>query len=182
MVDGVLAAEPRLGAVRVLAIDGPSGSGKTTFAREVVAELRARGARVALVSTDDFATWDDPVGWWPRLADGVLHPLAHGEPGRYRRMDWTGGRPRLGGWVEVAVPDVLVLEGVSAGRASVRPRLSLLCWVEDPDERARLNRAVARDGEESRPYLADWQRFEHGWFSADRTRDHADDVRIVNSH
>lgn len=174
VAERVLRAEPRLGDVRVLAIDGPSGSGKSTLAAAVVATLRERGVPTALVSTDDFATWDDPVSWWPRLREGVLDRLALGLPGRYRRMDWTTGVPELGPVVDVPVPSVLVLEGVSAGRASVRPKLSYLCWVEDPDSTARLERAVARDGETSRPHLIAWQSFERGWFSVDRTQPHAD--------
>lgn len=174
LADAVLAASPGLGAVRVLAIDGPSGAGKSTLARDVVAVLRASGVAVALVSTDDFATWDEPVAWWPRLVEGVLTPLSVGTPGRYRRMDWSGGVPSLGEWVRVPVPDVLVLEGVSAGRASVRRSLSMLCWVGGPDAAARLERAVVRDGESSGPALRDWQRFEHGWFAVDRTAQRAD--------
>jgi hypothetical protein len=167
VVASLLAAPPRLGAVRLLAVDGPSGSGKSTVAAAVVSELRERGVRTALVSTDDFATWDEPVSWWPRLERGVLGPLAAGEQGRYRRMDWSGGRPRLGGWVEVPVPEVLVLEGVSAGRNTVRSRLSLLHRVELADPAARLERAVARDGEAARAELARWQDFERGWFAVD---------------
>ncbi|MEU3272645.1 uridine kinase [Saccharomonospora sp. NPDC006951] len=169
----VLAAKPALGDVRVLAVDGPSGSGKSTFASAVVACLREGGTSTALVSTDDFATWDAPVSWWPRLAEGVLTPLAAGRQGSYRVMDWTSGVPRLGESVVVDVPEVLVLEGVSAGRASIRPSLSLLCWVESADAATRLERAVARDGKSSRPMLAAWQRFEHGWFEVDQTRQSA---------
>ncbi|MBK1785028.1 uridine kinase [Prauserella sp. ASG 168] len=163
-----------MGGVRLLAIDGPSGSGKSTFAAAVVAALRERGVSTALVGTDDFATWSDPVSWWPRLRAGVLDPLADGRAGRYRRMDWTTGEAKPGPLVDVPVPHVLVLEGVSAGRASVRPLLSYLCWMDDPDPGVRLERAVARDGETSRPHLLAWQRFEFGWFSADRTAAHAD--------
>ena len=65
---------------------------------------------------------------------------------------------------------------MSAGRASVRPRLSRLCWVEVPCPEERLRRAVARDGEASRPMLEAWQRFERGWFAVDQTKRHADDV------
>ncbi|ACU98606.1 uridine kinase family protein [Saccharomonospora viridis] len=175
VADAVLAAPPRLGAVRLVAVDGPSGSGKSTFARELTATLRDRGVRTELISTDDFATWDDPVSWWPRLAE-VLDRIAAGLPGRYRAWDWSTGRPRPGAEVRVAVPEVLVVEGVSAGRASVRPRLSRLCWVEVPCPEERLRRAVARDGEASRPMLEAWQRFERGWFAVDQTKRHADDV------
>lgn len=157
----------------MLAIDGPSGSGKSTVAAAVMAELRARNVSAALLSTDDFATWEDPVSWWPRLADGVLEPLSEGRPGSYRRMDWTSGEPRLGELVTVDVPEVLILEGVSSGRASIRPRLSYLCWVGGLDAATRLERGVARDGESSRLALSRWQEFERGWFAVDRTGQHA---------
>ncbi|SED79675.1 hypothetical protein SAMN04489727_9447 [Amycolatopsis tolypomycina] len=155
--------------MRVLAIDGPSGAGKSTLATQVVDGLTARGCRAALVSTDAFATWDDPVAWWPQLVDGVLRPLAAGVAGAYRQVDWTTGVPRPGELVRVAVPDVLVLEGVSSGRTSARPLLSHLCWLEGGSAAARLARTVARDGAAARAELARWQRFERGWFAVDGT-------------
>jgi uridine kinase len=174
LTKNVLRAKPRLGDVRMLAIDGPSGAGKSTLAAAVREELSAHGTKVTLISTDDFATWDEPVAWWPRLENGVLEPLARGRPGGYRRMDWTTGSPRLGAEITVPVPDVLVLEGVSAGRASVRSRLSWLCFLCGPPEDERLKRSVGRDGEESRDQLRAWQRFERGWFAVDQTNRHAD--------
>ncbi len=169
----MLAAPARLGGVRLVAVDGPSGSGKSTFAELLRARLAARGVRTAVVGTDDFATWDEPVSWWHRLVDGVLDPLAAGLPGRYRRVEWHAGEPRVGAEVRVAVPEVLVVEGFSAGRASIRPHLSALCWVADPDPESRLERAVARDGEDTRPHLTAWQRFERGWYAVDHTTGYA---------
>ncbi|MGW5050666.1 uridine kinase family protein [Actinokineospora sp. NPDC004072] len=166
----VLAAPPRLGRVRLVAVDGPSGSGKSTWADRLADALPGR---VRVVRTDDFATWDDPVAWWPRLVGGVLAPLAAGGPGRYRRTEWTGGRPHPGAWVDVDVPDILVLEGVSAGRRAITPALSALVWIEVPDPAERLARAVARDGESARAELTAWQRFENGWYAVDRTADRA---------
>ncbi|MFI5607206.1 uridine kinase [Amycolatopsis sp. NPDC051903] len=170
MISALLAAPPRLGGVRVLAVDGPSGAGKSTFAARVVAEL---GARTALVSTDAFATWECPVAWWPQLERGVLEPLAHGRSGEYRKVDWTSGAPRPGEVVRLPVPDVLVLEGVSSGRRSIRSRLSHLCWLDGGTEAERLERAVARDGEAAREELRRWQAFERGWFAVDETREAA---------
>ncbi|MFC5290759.1 uridine kinase [Actinokineospora guangxiensis] len=164
----VLAAPPRLGAVRLVAVDGPSGSGKSTLAAALVEAFAAAGASVALVSTDDFATWDDPFAWWPRLREGVLAPLARGRPGGYRRTEWTGGEPHPGSWVTIATPEVLIVEGVSAGRRSVCHLLSASLWVECPAGE-RLERAVARDGESSRPALVTWQNVETGWYAVDRT-------------
>jgi len=169
---GILAAPPRLGRTRLVAIDGPSGSGKSVFAAALRDELGA-----TLISTDDFAIWDDPVSWWPRLVDGVLTPIAAGRPGRYRKTEWTDGRPHPGAHVDVVVPGVLLVEGVSSGRRSVRPHLSYLIWCEHPDPAARLARAVARDGAASRASLLTWQAFESGWFAVDGTKEAADHSR-----
>ncbi|MGW4488607.1 uridine kinase family protein [Amycolatopsis sp. NPDC004368] len=152
----------------MLAVDGPSGAGKSTLAAAVAEELGA-----GLVSTDAFATWDNPVAWWPQLERGVLEPLSAGRSGAYRQVDWTSGEPRPGALVTVEVPRVLVLEGVSSGRRAVRSRLSHLCWVEGGTQEARLERAVARDGEPSRADLRRWQLFEQGWFAVDGTRESA---------
>lgn len=170
VVDAVLAAPPRLGPVRLLALDGRSGAGKSTLADAVVAELARRAAPTVLVRTDDLATWDDPVAWWSRLEAGVLAPLAAGRPGRYRRTVWAGGVPGPGPLLDVAVPAVLVLEGVSSARRAVAGRLSLGVWVSGGPRGERLARAVARDGEASRAELVRWQRFEDGWFAVDGTR------------
>jgi hypothetical protein len=167
--DAILAAPPRLGNVRLVAVDGPSGAGKSVFADQLLAEL----PDAVLVRTDDFATWEDPVSWWPRLVDGVLTPLASGRPGRYQRTEWVDGHPRPGAQVSVRVPGVLLVEGVSSGRRSIRPRLSHLVWCDLPDPVERLARAVARDGEACRPQLVTWQAFETGWFAVDGTRDAA---------
>lgn len=135
---------------------------------------------VALVRTDEFATWDDPVSWWPRLVEGVLDPLAEGREGRYRPMDWSSGRPVPGAERTLPVPGILLLEGVSAARLSVRPRLSCVCWVELADETARLARAVARDGEPSRRSLTEWQAFERSWFAGGQGRQPADKYHVAS--
>ena len=148
--------------MRIIAIDGPSGAGKSCYAASL---------GLPIVPTDHFATWDDPVAWWPRLADGVIRPLLRGEPGRYRRMDWSSGVPVLGAEVVVPPTEVLVVEGVSSGRRAATPWLSRLIWVEAEDA---LERAVARDGEASREDLVRWKEFERGWFQVDGTRERAD--------
>ncbi|MBM7771339.1 energy-coupling factor transporter ATP-binding protein EcfA2 [Actinokineospora baliensis] len=159
----VRATGPRLGGVRLVVVDGPSGSGKSTYA----ARLSALLPDSLLISTDDFATWDDPVGWWPRLERGVFHPLGSGRPGRYRRTRWVNGVAEPGDWVEVPVPTTLLIEGVSSGRRSITPALSALIWCELPDPVERLERAVARDGAASRAELVRWQAFESGWYPVD---------------
>lgn len=176
LADAILRAEPKLGRIRLVAIDGPSGSGKSTLAREIDDALRARGVRTALISTDDLATWDNPVAWWPELRAGLLDELAQGRIGRYRKNDWSSGEPRPGELITIEPPEVLLVEGVSSGRSSVRPLLSHLCWIEQETESERLEFAVRRDGEHEREHLAKWQRFEKAWFAVDDPRTHANTV------
>ena len=65
--------------------------------------------------------------------------------------------------------DVLILEGVSCGRAALGDRAGVLVWLTVADRRARLERAVGRDGEPSRPHLAAWQDAEDAFFRRDDT-------------
>jgi hypothetical protein len=87
------------------------------------------------------------------------------------------GKPFLGAERRIEVPEVLVIEGVSAGRRSISDTLSSLVWCELPDETTRLERAVARDGEQARKHLLTWQAFERGWFAVDQTKARADVVK-----
>jgi hypothetical protein len=162
---------PRLGRTTLIAVDGPSGSGKTHYAARLAEELGA-----TVVSTDDFATWEQPVSWWPRLVQDVLIPIELGKTACYRRTEWADGKPFLGAERRLEVPEVLVIEGVSAGRGSIYDTLSWLVWCELPDETTRLERAVARDGEQVRKSLLTWQEFERGWFAVDQTKARADVV------
>ncbi|GAA3891142.1 AAA family ATPase [Saccharothrix violaceirubra] len=151
-------------------MDGPSGAGKTTFAATL-------GGTV--VPTDHFATWDNPVDWWPELVEGVLEPLTAGHAAHYRRVVWTDGTPSPGPWLTLPPCDLLVIEGVSSGRRAATPWLSELIWIEGPDEQTRLERAVARDGEYCRPDLKRWQTFERKWFTEDATRSRA--TKIIHA-
>ncbi|WP_347404237.1 hypothetical protein [Micromonospora sp. WMMD1120] len=170
----VLEGPARLGRTRLVAVDGPSGAGKSRFAARLADALAALpGGRPPVVHTDDLLDgWDDQVTFWPRLDDGVLAPLRDGEPGGYRRYSWVRGRflPRV---IPVPVAPVLVVEGVSAARAVVRPELTLAVFVTAPAS-LRLARAVARDGPEILPDLRRWHDGERAHFAADDTRAHAD--------
>src|SRR5262245_15075629 len=63
-------APPQTMDVRVVAVDGHGGAGKTTLAARLAVALGDAPA----VHPDDFASWDHPLDWWPRLIEQVLQP------------------------------------------------------------------------------------------------------------
>ena len=167
VVDLVRSKHPPRGMkTRVVAVDGAGGAGKTTLAERLARELDAQ-----VVHTDDFASWQEPLEWWPRLRDELLEPLARNEAARFKRTDWTGtGREE---WVDVAPAEFVVLEGVSASRAAFRPFLACSIWVETPRE-LRLERGLARDGADALPLWERWMAEEDAYIERERQQEHAD--------
>jgi uridine kinase len=163
--------EPRLGDVRLIAVDGPSGAGKTRFALRL-----AKEADAPVVHTDDLLEgWEDQFTFWGRLEERVLGPLRRGETASYQRYRWDRGAfdpvP-----VRLDPAPIVILEGFSAARKVIRPDLSLIVFVDAPPD-LRLARALARDGDDSlafRAYLERWRSAEDRHFAADRTKEHAD--------
>jgi uridine kinase len=173
VVGRALAASPRLGPVRLVCVDGPAGSGKTTTAAGLV-EAAAQAGRAALVvHLDDlYEGWTGLDGsLWARLSAQVLEPLRRGRPGRFQRYDWAAGA--FADWVDVPVPDLLVLEGCGSAQRAADAFAVLRVWVEAPAD-VRLERGLARDGEHAREHWLRWMVDEAAHFAREGTRDRAD--------
>ncbi len=152
--------------VSVVAIDGRGGAGKSTLARHLAVALG--GAPV--VHTDDFASWEEPLDWWPRLLEQVLVPLATDGVAHYQRYDWE--KRELDNWIDVSGAHV-VLEGVTANRAAFRPYLAFAIWVETPRALC-LARGIERDGEAMRAQWDAWMAAEDQYIERESPREHAD--------
>ncbi|GGO82175.1 uridine kinase family protein [Wenjunlia tyrosinilytica] len=158
---------PSCGPVRLVAVDGHAGSGKTTFAGRLARELG--GAPV--VHLDDLATHDELFDWVDRLVTQVVEPLSRGERAVHGVYDWVARR--FAGQLSVPVADVVLVEGVGAGRRALRPHLSQVLWLDVPAEVSHA-RGELRDGPDLHAFWRGWERAEAGHFAADPTRDHAD--------
>lgn len=171
LAERILASPPRLGPVRLVAIDGPSGAGKSRFADRL-----GKIADLPVVHTDDLLDgWDDQFSFWARLEEQVLDPLRHGRPATYRRYLWH--RQEFGGNAVTVEPAAAVLlEGVTAARRVIRPELSFSIFVTAPAD-LRWRRVLARDGRHDvafRAYLERWRENENEHFAADATATHMD--------
>jgi uridine kinase len=164
---------PVCGRTRVVCIDGPAGSGKTTLGAQVDHAFMSLAMKPRVLHMDDFYDgWDGlRPDLEPRLVSQVLAPLAAGRPARWQQYDWHAGR--FDRWIELAVPDVLVLEGCGSGARSYDPFRTVLAWVEAARE-TRIARGVERDGAQVLPHWRAWMRLEEAHFRLNATRENAD--------
>lgn len=158
VVDLARQRSARLGGSRLVCIEGPAGAGKTTLATAVERRAHALAVGVALVHLDDvFDGWEGLPTVGATLLRDVVRPLAARRPATYRRYDWHAGR--YAGESTVVPTDLVVLEGVGAGHVGFADLVSLLVWVEAPED-LRLRRALERDGADLEPRLREWQQAE----------------------
>ncbi len=153
-----------------MGVDGPSGSGKSTLTRRLAERTAA-----PVVEIDDFVSWSDFAGWWPRFDDQVLQPLLRGEDAQYQIRDFENdpyGRS-LGRWKTLVWAPVVIFDGVTSTRRAVADLLAYRIWVEAPYG-TRLARGLVRDGAQARHLWLTWMHEEQAFFSKDATRERAD--------
>ncbi|MCS6758627.1 MAG: hypothetical protein MO852_05975, partial [Candidatus Devosia euplotis] len=168
LIAAIVATEAPSGmTTRIVGIDGCGGAGKSTLDARLAGPL---GAKV--VHTDDFASWNNLLGWYGRLIEQVLEPLARNVAGRYQRYDWAAGS--LAEWHDVATGGVVIVEGVSATRA-FRPMLRYKIFVDAPQP-TRLARGLARDGAQAIDLWTTWQKAEDAYLASENPANFADVV------
>lgn len=162
--------------IRLIGVDGPSGSGKSFLAAGVAAALSA-----PIVEIDDFVSWGEVTGWWPRFDEQVLRPLLAGADAVYQARDWSDWYgSSLGVWKTQPWAPIVVFEGVSCTRRDTEGLLAYAVWVEAPAA-MRIARGLARDTtfEGKEELWRRWMAEEDAFFTADGTRERAD--RIVDT-
>lgn len=129
------------GPMTVLGIGGFGGAGKSTLARQVADRIPG----TQIVSTDAF--WTGSSFDLERLRTHVLDHLLAGSIAQFDEWNWATKTTNPGRWVH---PEgLIIVEGVCALHQMFRNDLSVRVWVDAP-RHVRLERGVARDGEQSR--------------------------------
>jgi len=175
----VLGLHPSVGSARLVAVDGRAGSGKTSFAERLAGAVRSAGAPAAILHTDDLSSHTDLFGWVQTLMSDVLEPLRAGRPGVHSVYNWVARRADTR--AEVPPVEVLVLEGVGAGRQELTAYLAYTIWVEtslSAGVARGLQRDIAEHGEGMRDQLAafwtEWVRAEAIFLGDQRPWERAD--------
>ncbi|GAC1454313.1 MAG: hypothetical protein PVSMB10_12150 [Pseudarthrobacter sp.] len=160
----------------IIAIDGRSGAGKTTLAIELAARLRNHH-KVSLFHLEDiYPGWNGLAAGIERYVSTVLTPLSGGEPATWTSWDWAN---HYDGDTRVTLPsEIVIIEGVGAAAAEVRPLLSAVIWTDSPDA-VRRKRALSRDGGTYEPFWEQWAAQKNDWLAKDDVPAHAD-VRVLN--
>lgn len=150
--------------MRLVGVDGHAGSGKTTFAGRLSAALG--GASV--LHLDDLASHDAFFDWTGRLTEQVLTPFSQGRTAHYAAYDWTRAAFPDGAdaWTPLPPEPVILVEGVGAGRRSLRPHLACLMWMDMAPQDA-WRRGRKRDGEALAEFWEAWMRSENAHFTED---------------
>jgi uridine kinase len=130
---------PKAGETKFVAIDGHGGAGKSTLAELLAGEFNAE-----IIHTDDFASWDNPKNWWPRLRERVLEPISGGaQTLSYPRARWWPDHmPEPA--VDQPVTPVMILEGMSALRQEFRHYVTFGIFISVSRD-VCLQRGVERD-------------------------------------
>ncbi len=121
----------------LILIDGIGGSGKTSLAEQLTSMLNAN-----LIHTDDVSWGSDPIHWDNEMLDAIVNPWLNGKTVDYKPTGWIKeNRP---GSIGVDPDKALVIEGMGAGRKTLRSKATYSIWVETEYELAR-ERVVQRD-------------------------------------
>jgi len=176
LYDLIASKKPKVGRIFFIGVDGHGGSGKSTFAKYLSERLEAE-----IIHTDDFASWDNPVHWWPLVIERVFEPIQNGALTlSYPRSKWwEDHHPEPA--VDEHVTEIMILEGVGALREEFRDYISMGFFVEAPRELC-LERGIARDSntgkttEELTKMWNEWFEKEEIYMKRDDPKAYADAV------
>ena len=140
----VLDGPARLGRTRLVAVDGPSGAGKSRLRRAARRRPRRRPRPAAARGAHrrPARRLGRPVHLLAPAGAVGARPAARRAAGRLPALRLAPGARSPRGPVPVPVAPVLILEGVSAARAAVRPGADASPCSSPPPHRCGVARAL----------------------------------------
>jgi len=146
----------------LVAIDGRSGTGKSTLARRIGDRTGA-----TVIAGDDFYSGGSDAEWarqspemrvancvdWRRMRREVLEPLLAGKAAAWHPFNFAAGTGLADRLIEQEPAEVIVLDGAYSARPELRDLIDLAVLVEMPDDAARRERLIRREGPE---FMAGW--------------------------
>ena len=153
-----------------MAINGHGSSGKTSLSRQLSAVL----PDCSVLHTDDLAWHHGVFAWDELLIKNVLPALRDGQPLQYRPPAWIAGG-RKDAITLAGNRQFVIIEGVGASQASIRPYLNVIIWVETAQSvRESRDEVRVAAGEISATSYANWMVEENAYVTAARPWEHAD--------
>lgn len=168
--------EPKVGNTLFIAVDGHGGSGKSTLAKWLSDKLDAE-----IIHTDDFASFTNPLNWYPNVIKEVFEPIQSGATTlSYQPASWWENY-HSDPVTDQPVTNVMILEGASSSRSEFRDYISLSIFVDTPKDIC-LERGVSRDTgtgksvEELTKMWEEWFAEEDVYMKRDKPQENADIV------
>ena len=145
--------------VRLVTVDGPAGAGKTSLAEKLAVAI----PDTEVIHMDDlYEGWSGLDDNLPGRLDGwIATPLRNGLPPHHPVYDWAAGR--FGRWRSMALPSVIVVEGVGAAHPVVAEIATVQVWVEAPPSVCR-RRGLAREGHNAAAHWEAWTESQARYF------------------
>ncbi|CAN2194045.1 Udk Uridine kinase [Candidatus Nanopelagicaceae bacterium] len=138
----------------IIAIDGPAGAGKTTLAEHLAAALSLKYKCATIHMDDLYNGWSTPFDH--HLEDALTKACtSHRKSEKYSLSFFNWSKSEYWAAVEIPQSELLILEGVGASQAVIRPYLSASIWI-DIDRDLGLERVIARDGESISTNMQNW--------------------------
>ena len=153
----------------VIAIDGPAGSGKTTLASEIAANISGS----EIIHMDDlYRGWLLTLG--PNLTrelQSICEQIEKSDEIVFQKYDWVNDS--LLTPTTIAIPRLLILEGVGSAQKGIDDFLNLKVWIEVPIE-IGLERVLRRDGDEISEAMETFLLDQEAHFTVDETKERSD--------
>ncbi|MCB9822898.1 hypothetical protein H6800_01325 [Candidatus Nomurabacteria bacterium] len=118
--------------VAVIAISGHGGSGKTTLAKRLAEDFDIAAEQIVGLDNLHAKNYEDAKGLFELSDWAVIMELLKDihTSGRlqYQTRDWKGVESR----VDVAMPSLVIIEGVRLLRPEIKPYVDICVWIDCP--------------------------------------------------